>query len=134
MEKYIFEALKANAKYEGKYLLGSSLSRPLIGKHLALIATEEQTHLIAHGATGKGNDQIRFELAIYQQLPHAKVIAPWRLPEFYQKFQGRNDLIKYSNDQKIPISSTLEKPYSIDENLMHISYEGGLLETPSITS
>ena len=131
LENYIFQALKANAKYEGRYLLGTALARPLIGKELALLAKEEKTSLIAHGATGKGNDQVRFELAIYQQLPDAELLAPWRTPEFYRQFQGRTDLINYAHAHGIPIASSLKKPYSIDENLMHISYEGGLLEDPS---
>ena len=109
LDSYVFTALKANAKYEGKYLLGTSLARPLIGLELAKIAKKENTKTIAHGATGKGNDQVRFELAIYQQIPDAQLIAPWRDPEFYQRFQGRSDLIAYAEEQNIPITSSLKK-------------------------
>ncbi len=131
LEKFIFPALQANAKYERKYLLGTALARPLIGKELAAIAKKEKTTLFAHGATGKGNDQVRFELAIYQQFSNANIIAPWRDPEFYERFEGRSALIKYAKENAIPISCSLKKPYSIDENLMHASYEGGPLEDPS---
>jgi len=128
LENFIFKALKANVKYEGSYLLATALARPLISKKLADIAKQEKTNIIAHGATGKGNDQVRFELAIYHHMPNAQIIAPWRDPAFYEQFKGRTDLIKYANAHGIPITSTLEKPYSIDENLMHTSYEGGVIE------
>lgn len=132
VEQYIFPALKANAVYEGKYLLGTSLARPLIAKKQIEIAIKENTQLVAHGATGKGNDQVRFELTYLQFMPDVGIISPWKIPEFLAQFQGREDMINYAKEHNIPISSTLKKPYSIDENLMHISYEGGILEDPSI--
>ncbi|CAN5204597.1 argininosuccinate synthase [soil metagenome] len=131
VENYIFTALKANAVYEGKYLLGTSLARPLIAKKQIEIAIAEQTNMVAHGATGKGNDQVRFELTYYHAMPQVHIISPWKMPEFLAQFTGRTDLINYANAHHIPISSTLAKPYSIDENLMHTSYEGGMLEDPA---
>jgi argininosuccinate synthase len=131
VENYIFQALKANAVYEGRYLLGTALARPLIAKKQIEIARLEQTNLVAHGATGKGNDQVRFEITYLSQMPEAIIISPWKDPEFLQQFQGRTDMIHYAEKQQIPITSTLQKPYSMDENLMHISYEGGLLEDPA---
>jgi argininosuccinate synthase len=116
----------ANAVYEGVYLMGTSLARPLIGRRLAEVADEHGADAIVHGATGKGNDQIRFELASYSVNPHIRVVAPWR----FWEFGGRSDLIAYSRKHNIPITSTLEKPYSIDRNLMHVSFEGGVLEDP----
>lgn len=130
VNKYIFPALKANAIYEGKYLLGTSLARPLIAKKHIEIAQKEETTLVAHGATGKGNDQVRFELAFMKLMPQVKIISPWKDKEFLSQFEGRTDLINYAKEKGIPISSTLEKPYSMDDNLMHISYEAGLLEDP----
>ena len=123
---FIVPAVKANAVYEGTYLMGTSLARPLIGRRMAEIATEVGADAVAHGATGKGNDQIRFELASYSVNPHIRVVAPWR----YWEFEGRSDLIAYAKEHNIPITSTLEKPYSIDRNLMHVSFEGGVLEDP----
>lgn len=131
VENYIFTALKANAVYEGKYLLGTSLARPLIAKKQIEIAQLENTHIVSHGATGKGNDQVRFELTYYQFMPNVTIISPWKMPEFLAQFKGRTDLINYAHTHQIPISSTLAKPYSIDENLMHTSYEGGILENPA---
>jgi argininosuccinate synthase len=123
---FVFTALKANAVYEGVYLLGTSLARPLIARKQIEIARKEGARAVAHGATGKGNDQIRFELTYYALEPEIKVIAPWREWEF----KSRSDLIAYAQSQKIPITATSEKPYSMDRNLMHISYEGGILEDP----
>ena len=123
---FIVPAVKANAVYEGTYLMGTSLARPLIGRRMAEIAMEVGADAVAHGATGKGNDQIRFELASYSVNPHIRVVAPWR----YWEFEGRSDLIAYAKTHDIPITSTLEKPYSIDRNLMHVSFEGGVLEDP----
>ncbi len=131
VESYIFQALKAQAVYEGTYLLGTALARPLIAQKQVEIALKEQCSFLAHGATGKGNDQIRFELTYLSLMPHAQIISPWKDPEFLAQFQGRSDLIAYAQKHGIPITSTLEKPYSIDANLMHISYEGGMLEDPS---
>ncbi len=123
---FIFTAVKANAVYEGAYLLGTSLARPLIARRQIEIAQREQADAVAHGATGKGNDQVRFELTYYALAPDIKVIAPWRIWEM----RSRSDLMEYAARHNIPISATREKPYSMDRNLMHISYEGGILEDP----
>ncbi|MBS0620843.1 MAG: argininosuccinate synthase [Verrucomicrobia bacterium] len=133
VEDYIFPSLKAHAVYEGKYLLGTALARPLIAAKLVEAAMKENTTCFAHGATGKGNDQVRFELTILKHIPHAEIISPWRDPEFLSQFSGRTDLLNYAKNHNIPVASTLEKPYSIDENLMHTSYEGGRLEDPAYT-
>jgi argininosuccinate synthase len=123
---YVFPMLRANAAYEGLYLLGTSIARPLIAKKQIGIAEKENAEAVAHGATGKGNDQVRFELAYYALKPDVKVIAPWREWEF----NSRRSLIEYASKHGIPVSATREKPYSIDRNLFHISYEGGILEDP----
>ena len=123
---FVFTALKANALYEGVYLLGTSLARPLIAKKQIEIARAEGAEAVAHGATGKGNDQVRFELTYYALEPDIRVIAPWREWEF----KSRSDLIAYSESHSIPVVATKEKPYSMDRNLMHVSYEGGILEDP----
>jgi argininosuccinate synthase len=123
---FVFTALKANAVYEGVYLMGTSLARPLIAKKQIEIAHKEGATAVAHGATGKGNDQVRFELTYYALDPHIRVIAPWR----EWPFKSRSDLIAYAKQHNIPITATKEKPYSMDRNLMHISYEGGILEDP----
>jgi argininosuccinate synthase len=123
---YVFTAIKANAVYEGVYLMGTSLARPVIAKRQIEIAQREGADAVAHGATGKGNDQVRFELTYYALQPDIKVIAPWREWEF----KGRSDLIAYAKEHRIPITATTEKTYSMDRNLMHISYEGGILEDP----
>jgi argininosuccinate synthase len=123
---FVFTALKANALYEGVYLLGTSLARPLIAKKQIEIARAEGAEAVAHGATGKGNDQVRFELTYYALEPDIKVIAPWREWDF----KSRSDLIAYADSHAIPIVATKEKPYSMDRNLMHVSYEGGILEDP----
>lgn len=123
---YVWTAVKANAVYEDVYLLGTALARPLIAKRQIEIARLEGADAVAHGATGKGNDQVRFELAYYALEPEIKVIAPWR--EWEHK--GRSDLIAYAERHNIPITATHEKPYSTDRNLMHVSYEGGILEDP----
>src|SRR5262245_26050026 len=123
---FVFTALKANAVYEGVYLMGTSLARPLIAKKHIEIAHKEGAGAVSHGATGKGNDQVRFELTYYALDPHIRVIAPWR----EWPFKSRSDLITYANQHKIPITASKEKPYSMDRNLMHISYEGGILEDP----
>lgn len=128
---YIFQALKANALYEGRYLLGTSLARPLIAKHQVRIAREEGAEFVAHGATGKGNDQVRFELTYAALGPSLKVISPWKDPEYLAQFRGRSDMLKYAEEHGIPVSATIKKPYSEDENLMHISHEAGILEDPA---
>jgi argininosuccinate synthase len=123
---YVWTAVKANAVYEGVYLLGTALARPLIARRQIEIARLEDADAVAHGATGKGNDQVRFELTYYALEPQIKVIAPWREWEH----QGRSDLIAYAEQHNIPVTATREKPYSTDRNLMHVSYEGGILEDP----
>ncbi len=123
---YVWPALKANAVYEGIYLMGTSLARPVIAKKQIEIALKEGADAVAHGATGKGNDQVRFELTYYSLYPNVRVIAPWRDWEF----KGRMDLIEYCQTHKIPVEATASKPYSTDRNLMHISFEGGILEDP----
>jgi len=128
---YIFQALKANALYEGRYLLGTSLARPLIGKHQVRIAREEGAEFVAHGATGKGNDQVRFELSYAALGPELKVISPWKDSEYLAQFRGRSDMLKFAEEHGIPVSATVKKPYSEDENLMHISHEAGILEDPA---
>ena len=126
VKDYIFPMLRANAVYEGSYLLGTSIARPLIAKKQIEIAEKENAGAVAHGATGKGNDQVRFELTYYALKPDVKVIAPWR----EWPFDSRQSLIGYSKKHGIPVTATREKPYSIDRNLFHISYEGGVLEDP----
>ncbi|OGW37783.1 MAG: argininosuccinate synthase [Nitrospirae bacterium RBG_13_39_12] len=123
---YVFPMLRANAVYEGSYLLGTSIARPLIAKKQIEIAEKENAEAVAHGATGKGNDQVRFELTYYALRPDVKVIAPWR----EWQFNSRRSLIDYARRNGIPVSATREKLYSIDRNLFHISYEGGILEDP----
>jgi len=123
---YIFPMLRGNAVYEGFYLLGTSIARPLIAKKQIEIARKEGADAVAHGATGKGNDQIRFELTFYALKPNIKVIAPWR----EWSFDSRESLIDYSQKHGIPVTATKEKPFSTDRNIFHISYEGGILEDP----
>jgi argininosuccinate synthase len=129
---YIFQALKANATYEGRYLLGTSLARPLIAKHQIQIAHSENAQYVSHGATGKGNDQVRFEFAYYALDPRIQVISPWKDQSFLDEFRGRTDMLHYAEQHGIPVSATLAKPYSEDENLMHISHEAGILEDPAL--
>jgi argininosuccinate synthase len=128
---YIFPALKANAVYENRYLLGTSLARPVIAKYQIKIASEEKASMVAHGATGKGNDQVRFELSYYALNPSIKVLAPWKTQEFLDQFKGRTDMLNYARDHNIPVKATVKKPYSEDDNLMHISHEAGILEDPA---
>jgi argininosuccinate synthase len=123
---YVFPAFRAGAIYEGTYLLGTSLARPCIAKGMMDAVAAEGADAVAHGATGKGNDQVRFELAAYHFQPSIKIIAPWREWEF----GGRLELIEYTKTHKIPIEATAEKPYSVDRNLLHTSFEGGILEDP----
>ena len=126
VSEYVFPAFRASALYEGYYLMGTSLARPVISKGLVRAAIETGADAIAHGATGKGNDQVRFELSAYALKPDIKVIAPWR--EWDMK--GRTDLIAYADKHGIPVPVTPDKPNSMDANLLHISYEGGVLEDP----
>jgi len=128
---YIFPALKANAVYENRYLLGTSLARPVIAKYQIQIAEEENAEYVSHGATGKGNDQVRFELAYYALNPRIKVLAPWKTQEFLDQFKGRTDMLNYAREKGIPVKATVSKPYSEDDNLMHISHEAGILEDPA---
>ncbi|HET6516046.1 MAG TPA: argininosuccinate synthase [Thermodesulfovibrionales bacterium] len=123
---YVFPMLRTNAIYEGTYLLGTSIARPLIAKRQIEIAQAEGAEAVSHGATGKGNDQVRFELTYYALKPDIKVIAPWR----EWPFKSRQSLIEYARAHGIPVTATKEKPYSTDRNLLHISYEGGILEDP----
>ena len=125
---YIFPMFQANALYEGRYLLGTSIARPCITKEMLDIAIKEGADAIAHGATGKGNDQVRFELAANALAPNIKVIAPWRDPEFRKQFPGRKEMIEYAEANNIPIRQSMKKPYSMDRNLLHISFEAGMLE------
>ncbi len=127
---YIFKAVKANAVYEDRYLLGTALARPLIAKKQIEAAIEYGADYVAHGATGKGNDQVRFELAYYALKPDIKVISPWKDGEFLSQFQGRSDMIRYAAGNRIPVKASISKPYSEDDNLMHISHEAGILEDP----
>jgi argininosuccinate synthase len=127
---FIFPAIKANAMYEGRYLLGTSLARPLIAKKHIEIAHKEKASYVSHGATGKGNDQVRFELSFYALDPSIKVLAPWKMEEFLDQFKGRTDMLNYAEQNKIPVKASLKKPYSEDDNLMHISHEAGILEDP----
>ncbi|MBI4690586.1 MAG: argininosuccinate synthase [Nitrospirae bacterium] len=126
VKDYVFPMLRANAVYEGTYLLGTSIARPLIAKKQIDIAKREKADAVSHGATGKGNDQVRFELTYYALKPNIKVIAPWR----EWPFNSRQSLIKYASKHGIPVPVTKAKPYSTDRNLFHISYEGGILEDP----
>ncbi|MBN2814165.1 MAG: argininosuccinate synthase [Bacteroidales bacterium] len=128
---YIFPALKANAVYESRYLLGTSLARPVIAKYQIEIAKQEDAEWVSHGATGKGNDQVRFELAYYALNPKIKVLAPWKMQEFLDQFKGRTDMLNYAKEKGIPVKATVKKPYSEDDNLMHISHEAGILEDPA---
>jgi argininosuccinate synthase len=129
---YIFPAVQGDAVYEGRYLLGTALARPVIAKHQAKLAREARAEWMAHGATGKGNDQVRFELAYAALAPRVGVMHVWKNPEFLSQFQGRKDLIRFAEEQKIDIPVTLDKPFSTDENLMHKSYESGVLEDPML--
>jgi len=126
VKDYVFFALKANAVYEGTYLMGTSIARPLIAKRQVEIAQIEGADAVAHGSTGKGNDQVRFELTYYALNPYIKVISPWR----QWQFKSREELMAYARDNGIPIPVSQERPYSTDRNLLHISFEGGILEDP----
>jgi len=130
---FIYPAIKANAIYEGKYLLGTSLARPLIAKKHIDIAKQEDTNIVAHGATGKGNDQVRFEMTYYTLMPDVEIISPWKDEEFLSQFQGRTDMIEYAKKHGIDVKASKKAPYSTDPNLMHISYEAGMLEDPMAT-
>jgi len=129
---YVFTALKANTIYEGTYMLGTSLARPIIAKRQIEIAEKENTKYVAHGATGKGNDQVRFEFGYYMNMPDVKIISPWKDSEFLSQFEGRSDMLAYASKYGIPVKASLKKPYSEDENLIHISHEAGILENAAL--
>jgi argininosuccinate synthase len=127
---FIFPMIQAGAVYENQYFLGTSIARPLIAKRMVELARKEGAEYIAHGATGKGNDQVRFELTAAALAPDLKVIAPWRDESFRNQFPGRTEMIAYCEEKKIPVQATAKKPYSMDRNLLHISFEAGILEDP----
>jgi argininosuccinate synthase len=127
---FIFPMVQAGAVYENQYFLGTSIARPLIAKAQIAIARKERADTVAHGATGKGNDQCRFELTYAALAPELKVLAPWRLPEFHNRFQGRSEMLAYCAEKKIKVEASAKKPYSMDRNLLHISFESGILEDP----
>src|SRR5437016_8701015 len=127
---FFFPMFQAGALYENQYFLGTSIARPLIAKRMVEIARAEKADAIAHGATGKGNDQVRFELTAAALAPDLKVIAPWREERFREKFAGRAELIAFAKANKIPVDASAQKPYSTDRNLLHISFERGVLEDP----
>lgn len=129
-EDFIYPMFQAGAMYEGQYLLGTSIARPLIAKRMVDIARAEGATAIAHGATGKGNDQVRFELGVAGLAPDIEVIAPWRMEEFRNAFPGRAEMIAYAEAHGIPVTASAAKSYSMDRNLLHISYESGVLEDP----
>ncbi|EPQ02122.1 Argininosuccinate synthase [Myotis brandtii] len=128
VEEFIWPAVQSSALYEDRYLLGTSLARPCIARKQVEITPREGAKYVSHGATGKGNDQVRFELTCCSLAPQIKVIAPWRMPKFYNRFQGCSDLMEYTKQHGMGVTS--ENPWSMDENLMHISYEAGILENP----
>jgi argininosuccinate synthase len=127
---FIYPMVRANAIYEGQYYLGTSIARPLIAKAQIEIARKEKADTVAHGATGKGNDQCRFELTYMALAPGLDIIAPWKIERFREEFPGRAEMIAYCQENKIPVEASLKKPYSMDRNLLHISYEAGILEDP----
>src|SRR6266513_5132208 len=127
---FIFPMMQAAAIYEGQYFLGTSIARPLIAKRMVEIARAEKAQAISHGATGKGNDQVRFELTAGALAPKLKVIAPWREERFRKQFPGRAEMIAFAKENKIPVEASASKPYSTDRNLLHISFESGMLEDP----
>src|SRR5687767_8263818 len=127
---FIFPMIQAGAIYENQYFLGTSIARPLIAKRMVEIAHAEKADAVAHGATGKGNDQVRFELTAAALAPDLEVIAPWRDEDFRAQFPGRAEMIRYCEKKDIPVEATAKKPYSMDRNLLHISFEAGILEDP----
>jgi argininosuccinate synthase len=127
---FIYPMIRANAIYEGQYYLGTSIARPLIAQAQIAIARREKADTVAHGATGKGNDQCRFELTYMALAPSLQIIAPWKIDTFREEFPGRAEMIAYCKRHRIPVEASLQKPYSMDRNLLHISYEAGILEDP----
>merc|ERR1712176_56449 len=128
---YVYECIRANCLYEGRYLLGTSMARPCIAKKQVELAWREKAEYVSHGSTGKGNDQVRFELCYLGMDPNLKCVTLWREPEYLAKFEGRQDLLDYASLHNIPVSQTKKHSYSEDENIMHISYESGELEDPA---
>src|SRR6266850_5699410 len=127
---FIFPMFQAGALYESQYFLGTSIARPLIAKGMIDIARKEKADALAHGATGKGNDQVRFELTAAALAPDLQVIAPWRDEHYRSEFPGRQEMIDYCAAHKIPVQASAKKPFSMDRKLLHISYEAGILEDP----
>ncbi len=127
---FIYPMMRANAVYEGQYYLGTSIARPLIAKAQIAVARAEGADAVAHGATGKGNDQVRFELTYAALAPDLEVISPWRMDVFRKAFPGRSEMIEYCRREGVPVEASAKKPYSMDRNLLHISYEAGILEDP----
>ena len=130
LKDFVVPAIQWNAIYEGTYLLGTSLARPLIAKKQIEVAQQYGASAVGHGATGKGNDQVRFELTYYSLQPDIQVVAPWKIPEFFKKYPGRTELLAYAQQNGIPVKASVQQPWSSDENLMHISFESGMLEDP----
>ncbi|KAI1076961.1 argininosuccinate synthase [Whalleya microplaca] len=128
VDEFVFRAIQCNAIYEDRYLLGTSLARPCIARALVRAASKYNCNILSHGCTGKGNDQVRFELAWKACDPSLKIIAPWREPKFFNRFQGRKDLLDFAKENNIPVSSTPKAPWSMDDNIVHCSYESGILE------
>lgn len=132
VKDFVFEAVKFNAVYEGRYLLGTSLARPIIAKGMVEVANKVGAKYLAHGATGKGNDQVRFELTAAALNPDLKTIVPWRMPEFFNVIKGRKEAMDFAKEHGIPVKATAEQPWSSDDNLLHISFEAGILEDPAM--
>ncbi|KAH7019940.1 argininosuccinate synthase [Ilyonectria destructans] len=133
VDEVVSRAIMCNAIFEDQYLLGTALARPVIARSMVRVAEKHNCTYLSHGATGKGNDQVRFELAFTALNPSIQILAPWRIPEFIKQFQGRNDLLAYAAENNIPVSSTPRSPWSMDDNLVHCSYEAGILEDPDVT-
>jgi len=131
VKEFVYDAVKFNAVYEGRYLLGTSLARPIITKGMVDVAHKTGAKWLAHGATGKGNDQVRFELSAASLDPSLKNIVPWREPEFFNKIKGRKEAMEFAEEHGIPVKATVQQPWSSDDNLLHISFEAGILEDPA---
>lgn len=132
VSELVYTAVKFNALYEGRYLLGTSLARPIITKGMVDVAHKEGAKFLAHGATGKGNDQVRFELSAASLDPELTTIVPWRIPEFFNKIKGRKEAMEFATEHGIPVKATVDQPWSSDDNLLHISFEAGILEDPAM--
>ncbi|WP_022850566.1 argininosuccinate synthase [Limisalsivibrio acetivorans] len=131
VKDFVYPSIKFNALYEGRYLLGTSLARPIIAKGMVDVAHKTGAKYLSHGATGKGNDQVRFELSMAALDPELECIVPWRIPEFFNKIKGRKEAMEFAEEHGIPVKATAEQPWSSDDNLMHISFEAGVLEDPA---